>query len=92
MPRGDGTGPNGMGPMTGRGRGFCAGFNVPGFMNPNFGRGFGMGRGFGFRQIPVQVQPQVISEEQEKQFLEQELEALKEEMKEIEARLKEFKK
>ena len=35
MPGGDGTGPWGLGPMTGRGAGFCAGFNVPGFMNPS---------------------------------------------------------
>jgi len=50
MPRGDGMGPMGMGPMTGRGAGFCAGYATPGFMNPmagSFGRGFGMGRGFG---------------------------------------------
>ena len=51
MPRGDGTGPNGMGPMTGRAAGFCAGYNVPGYMNSVAGRGFGMGfgrgRGFG---------------------------------------------
>ena len=33
MPRGDGTGPAGMGPMTGRAAGFCAGFPVPGYMN-----------------------------------------------------------
>lgn len=51
MPRGDRTGPMGMGPMTGRGAGFCAGFNVPGFMNAVSGRGgmgFGRGRGRGF--------------------------------------------
>ena len=41
MPRGDGTGPGGMGSMTGRGIGYCAGNNVPGFMNPPSGRGFG---------------------------------------------------
>lgn len=41
MPYGDGTGPMGAGPQTGRGAGFCAGFRVPGFMNrPWFGRGF----------------------------------------------------
>ena len=34
MPRGDGTGPTGMGPMTGRAAGFCAGYSVPGYMNP----------------------------------------------------------
>ena len=34
MPFGDGTGPMGLGPMTGRGAGFCAGFGRPGFTNP----------------------------------------------------------
>jgi hypothetical protein len=28
---GDGTGPAGMGPMTGRAAGYCAGYLVPGF-------------------------------------------------------------
>ena len=46
MPRGDGMGPAGMGPMTGRGAGLCAGYPVPGYMNPAVGRGFwGWGRG-----------------------------------------------
>jgi len=46
MPRGDGTGPMGMGPMTGRAAGYCAGFPSPGFMNPIGGRlGLGLGRG-----------------------------------------------
>ena len=30
MPGGDGTGPMGMGPMTGRAAGFCAGYNRAG--------------------------------------------------------------
>jgi len=48
MPRGDGTGPAGMGPMTGRAAGYCAGYSVPGFMNPIGGRGYGgWGRGRG---------------------------------------------
>jgi hypothetical protein len=46
MPRGDQTGPAGAGPMTGRGAGFCAGFNQPGFAT---GGGFGRGMGRGFR-------------------------------------------
>jgi len=47
MPRGDGTGPMGLGPMTGRAAGFCAGYSVPGYANPVFGRGyFGRGRGY----------------------------------------------
>jgi hypothetical protein len=50
MPRGDGTGPMGQGPMTGRGLGYCAGYPNPGFMQPvpGFGRGFGRGWGRGF--------------------------------------------
>jgi hypothetical protein len=97
MPQGDRTGPNRQGSITGRGMGFCAGFNAPGFMNSGFGRGFGRGRGFGWRAramqpMPIQqVQPAVITEKQEKQFLEQELNSLKEEMKEIVKRLKELK-
>lgn len=49
MPRGDGTGPAGLGPMTGRAAGYCAGYPVPGFANPIPGRGlgFGYGRGLG---------------------------------------------
>ena len=93
MPQGDRTGPNGQGPMTGRRMGFCAGFNAPGFTNSGFGRGmgrgFGRGRGFGFRQ--AFVQPQVITEAQENEFLEQELEGLSAEKADIEKRLKELK-
>ena len=57
MPRGDRTGPAGMGPMTGRGAGYCSGSPVPGFQNPvggrlglgfGWGRGRGMGRGYGY--------------------------------------------
>ncbi|MCK4352274.1 DUF5320 domain-containing protein [candidate division WOR-3 bacterium] len=52
MPRGDGTGPAGMGPMTGRAAGYCAGYSAPGFTNPipgrgYFGYGLGLGRGRG---------------------------------------------
>ena len=56
MPRGDGTGPMGQGPMTGRVASYCAGYNAPGYANPVWGRGFcrsvvsmGRGRGFGYR-------------------------------------------
>ena len=48
MPGGDGTGPAGLGSMTGRAAGYCAGYPVPGFMNPIAGRGvWGWGRGGG---------------------------------------------
>ena len=49
MPSGNGTGPRGLGPMTGRGAGFCAGYSVPGYANPVGGRGYGMGLGRGSR-------------------------------------------
>ncbi len=55
MPGGDRTGPAGMGPMTGRAAGFCAGYPAPGFANPirggfgGGGGGFGRGRGGGGR-------------------------------------------
>ncbi len=47
MPAGDGTGPMGAGPMTGRGVGYCVGSQTPGYMNPRPGRGVGMGMGRG---------------------------------------------
>ena len=62
MPRGDRTGPNGMGPKTGWGLGFCAGDEEPGYANPVYGlggrggrgrrAGRGAGRGWGARNGP----------------------------------------
>ncbi|MFW6141227.1 MAG: DUF5320 domain-containing protein [Candidatus Saliniplasma sp.] len=49
MPWGDGTGPAGYGPMTGRGLGYCAGYSSPGYtkgLPMGRGRGFGRGRGW----------------------------------------------
>lgn len=39
MPRGNGRGPMGSGPMTGRGAGFCSGNGIPGYMNGGVGDG-----------------------------------------------------
>ena len=50
MPRGDRTGPQGLGPRTGRAAGYCAGYDVPGYANPVPGRGYGMGHGGGGRR------------------------------------------
>jgi hypothetical protein len=47
MPRGNGTGPFGMTRHNGRGAGFCAGFGMPGYMNPGAGFGYGFNRGGG---------------------------------------------
>ena len=59
MPRGDRTGPEGAGPMTGRALGYCSGNDQPGYtadaapqgaargFRNGAGRGPGYGRGFG---------------------------------------------
>ena len=49
MPRGNRTGPVGMGPITGRAAGYCAGYPTPGFMNSR-NQAFG-GRGAGYRHM-----------------------------------------
>jgi hypothetical protein len=79
MPGGDGTGPRGIGSRTGRGMGFCNGYDTPGFANQEFGRrpfrkGFrsGFGRGIFWNN----VQNQQSSKDQEKQVLEIELKQL----------------
>ena len=43
MPRGDGTGPTGAGPMTGRRAGYCASNDMPGFAKPAARPGLGLG-------------------------------------------------
>ena len=56
MPRGDGTGPEGKGKLTGRGLGQCSGEEVPGYRSnlPGMGmgrgerKGDGPGRGLGY--------------------------------------------
>ena len=76
MPRFDGTGPQGLGPLTGRGLGSC-------------GRGMrrGVGRGFGYGYS----EPVVLTPENEKKLLEAELKEIELEKQEIEKRLKEIK-
>ncbi|MBN2421927.1 DUF5320 domain-containing protein [Candidatus Woesearchaeota archaeon] len=107
MPQGDRTGPNGQGSMTGRGMGYCNGYNSPGFtrgmpMGRGFGysRGFGFRRGFGrgFRRIPVRAVPQEFvpvrqyTKEEEIQNLKNELNILEQEKKDINQELEEVKK
>jgi len=100
MPRGDRTGPWGAGPMTGRGAGYCAGYSVPGYMNPvgGYGRGWGRGRGRGFGRgwgrgrfvypQPIAVQPAYQPAYQpiaQPQTSEQEIAALENYQKSLEA-------
>ena len=53
MPYGDRTGPEGMGPRTGRAAGYCAGYDVAGYMNPAFGGRRRGDAGFGYPYPPA---------------------------------------
>ncbi len=101
MPRGDGTGPAGMGQMTGRAAGFCAGNSVPGYANPipgrgffggGFGRGRGLGRGMGVGRRfgvapPPFVQGQEPSQAEESAILKQQAEAISQQLQQIQERI-----
>ncbi len=96
MPGGDGTGPRGMGPMTGRGAGYCAEYNM-GSANPMPRRGvFARGRGFRaglFQNEAAAAQvPQQPSKEERIQALEQQKSAIENGLKRIEEELNELKK
>jgi hypothetical protein len=63
MPRGDKTGPWGAGPLTGRAAGYCAGYPIPGYVNPRgYGRGFCRGWGRGYRRGWYAYPPVVIGQ------------------------------
>ncbi len=100
MPRYDGTGPVGYGPMTGRRRGYCAGYPTPGYANrgvgpgmPGRGRGlgrgyYGRGRGFGPGWgAPAYMRRAVMDDADS---LAEEADFLKNEVKAIEERLAEM--
>ena len=85
MPRFDGTGPQGQGPRTGRGMGFCApGFGRFGGLGRGWGRGFGAGRGMGFGRMFWTEQDWKESLQSYKQELERELEAVTQELADLE--------
>ncbi len=98
MPRGDGTGPMGMGPMTGRGAGLCSGFAAPGAAN-NLG-GFGGGcrrgggrmmRGAGFsgnnRFMGQQNAGATVPVANEKEFLANQAKFLEKQLEQVKQRL-----
>jgi Family of unknown function (DUF5320) len=96
MPRGDRSGPSGMGQKTGRAAGFCRGLNAPGFLNTGAAGGFGQGRGPGRgagsgRGMNRGGQPSytapIYSKEAEKGFVENEVTILKGQLKALEGRL-----
>jgi hypothetical protein len=66
MPRRDGTGPAGFGPMTGRGMGACTNYSAIGY-----GMGKRMGRGWGFGSYGNPASPITLAER--KQMLQEQL-------------------
>ncbi len=92
MPGFDGTGPRGMGPMTGGGRGYCSpwgrgaafrsyGF-APGYGHPYYGAGQ-------FVPFSTPFSPQV-SKEQELDWLRSQSQDIKGQLEQIEARIKQL--
>ncbi len=95
MPGFDGTGPAGMGPMTGGARGFCTG--NPAARWPGYGR-WGAWCGWGGRGMPWiassygTIPVYHMSREQELDYLRYQAEAAEEELKHIEARIEQLEK
>jgi len=95
MPRGDRTGPNGQGPMTGRRMGYCAGNNAPGYTEQGFGRGQGIGRGFGRgfgRRANWNYETPIVQTQYKEPTKEEVLKELEAEKADIEKTIKELKK
>ncbi len=91
MPQGNATGPNGLGPMTGRGLGACSGsaVNTPcgrgrGGGRGMFARGFGMFRGM-FPVNQGNIAP--VNPENEKELLKNQATILKEQLDNINKRI-----
>lgn len=84
MPRKDGTGPWGAGPMTGRGFGPCAGENEARY-GYGFGRGFacrrGFGRGFGRGFAGPTNQKDLLQEQ--KNILQEQIQAIDKQLEDL---------
>ena len=104
MPGGNGTGPMGMGPMTGRGAGYCAGLPTSGYADPALGRGFargrggrggrsagqGFGRSMGFRWMNPYISGSALSSQEEAKLLKTQASSMQSEINSINARIKEL--
>ena len=104
MPQGDRRGPNGNGPKTGRGLGFCNGTETAGYLTmERGGRGVGYGRGRGFgnqhrnggrglgnSQMRRYAQSDFVGVS-EKTLIENEINILKDQLTALEERLKNIK-
>ena len=100
MPRGDKTGPEGRGSMTGRGLGSCTGENQASSNSLNlglgkrFGRGMGSGRSFGnrFQSKNRWFNRGFSSSDSEKSLLGSEIKTLKEQLENYENRISQLEK
>lgn len=98
MPAGNGTGPMGMGSMTGRGAGYCSGSGMPGYANAGGfgGGGFGFGGVRGRRNRFFAAGPQgrfaqgAVDPATEQQALKNQVEALQAQLEAIQKRLAEM--
>lgn len=100
MPQGDRSGPNGLGPRTGRALGYCNGYTMPGCNSQGFERGCSQGQGFergqgagrGFKRRfwnyagPVQMSQNQSLQRTDKEILEE----LKSKKLELEKAIKEI--
>ena len=85
MPGFDQTGPQGMGPLTGRGFGPC-GFGRMGFgRGRGLGKGRGLGRYFGWDNGPVSKQDQKKELEEYKKALQEEMEDVNKELADMDS-------
>ncbi len=106
MPRGDRTGPNGMGSKTGRNLGYCVGNNQAGFENNtddysrgrgfaggnrNRGNNYSRGMGFGFRHGFNLSGASNLVGIREKTLIENEINTLKDQLDNLETKLKTLK-
>ena len=94
MPGFDGTGPRGMGPMTGGGRGFCSPWGI-GSAFGGYGASPRMGYGYPYYGAwpasPVAMPfPPQITREQELDFLRNQSEMMRKQMEQIETRMREL--
>lgn len=86
MPRGDGTGPVGNGPMSGRGFGYCAGGNA-GRFGTGRGRGAGCRQGYGigmnFAADPATAKTQKELLEEQKKLLQNRLDIISKQLENL---------
>jgi len=94
MPGFDGTGPRGMGPMTGGGRGFCSPWGI-GAAQRRYGIPSRMGYGYSYYRVGPTTPGAVpfappMAREQELDFLKNQAQAMRGQLEQIEARVQQL--